>query len=190
MSIDRHGLLRPFQSLFSPRNTNPRSLIMPTASSSKLKHILPNPAPSHIAEPCRNKPHPTRLSATHKRSYVFSACAACRKRKGKCTGRRPQCRPYTKRHQVCAYDTEPAETQMQACRRQNEVLMRENLGYLTLPGLLISLPDNEAIDMLGKDGDILLNYRNRVFRASPPPPLEYWCGQRYSDLGPTFDRRT
>ncbi|KAM9873563.1 hypothetical protein VDGE_30804 [Verticillium dahliae] len=97
---------------------------MPTASSSKLKHILPNPAPSHIAEP------------------------SCRKRKGKCTGRRPQCRPYTKRHQVCAYDTEPAETQMQACRRQNEVLMRENLGYLTLPGLLISLPDNEAIDML------------------------------------------
>ncbi|KAG7127169.1 Oleate-activated transcription factor 1 like protein [Verticillium longisporum] len=172
-------------------------------SAAKLRRILPVPAPPKVAGLLNFQPMPSpkRIPRPPRQrtSVTSAACEACRKRKSKCTGERPECRPCVKRGQQCDYATEPAETRAQAMRRQHGAFLKERSVYEELYGVLMDLSDIDAMHMLQRlrsgvkvetavrqisDSDLLLNCSGSQASNSPPPTTTHRRGRRYSDPGP------
>jgi len=89
---------------------------------------------------------------------VAAACEACRKRKSKCTGQRPNCSACVARRTPCSYTTFSSETHSQALKRKyGELLRAQDSAYRELFHVLRSKSEAEAIGLLRRirmDGDV------------------------------------
>ncbi|KAK8174600.1 hypothetical protein BC567DRAFT_228551 [Phyllosticta citribraziliensis] len=80
-------------------------------------------------------------------TLVVAACGACRQRKSKCDGRRPQCQPCNNKDTECVYDTPPNETRTGALKAKNEELQQEVTSMKKVLDMLRSRPTTEAEDL-------------------------------------------
>ncbi|KAK3358721.1 hypothetical protein B0T25DRAFT_599547, partial [Lasiosphaeria hispida] len=83
-----------------------------------------------------------------KNVHVKAACETCRKRKVKCSGERPKCNSCVRSDQNCQYISSPTETYTQARKRKLDELQEKSSVYEELVGLLRSVPEQEAHDIL------------------------------------------
>lgn len=98
------------------------------ASSRPFRPLLPAASPRHEPPPVQSK-----------RARVSLACAACRTRKTKCDGKRPQCSECVTRDSCCRY-TETESTQTK----------RRHADLEELFGLLRTLPEEDAFELLAR----------------------------------------
>ncbi|KAK7547897.1 hypothetical protein IWX91DRAFT_406975 [Phyllosticta citricarpa] len=81
-------------------------------------------------------------------TLVVAACGACRHRKSKCDGGRPQCQQCKSKDTECIYDTPPNETRTGALKARNEELQQEVASMKKVLDMLRSRPTMEAEDLL------------------------------------------
>ncbi|OAQ65031.1 fungal zn(2)-Cys(6) binuclear cluster domain-containing protein [Pochonia chlamydosporia 170] len=84
--------------------------------SRQLRPLLPATARStQDPDPALDAAGP---SAGKRKKSTIAACEACRRRKTRCNGRRPNCQLCLSRGSECVYATDPAETHGQALKRK------------------------------------------------------------------------
>ncbi|KAK3990327.1 hypothetical protein QBC44DRAFT_66147 [Cladorrhinum sp. PSN332] len=73
-----------------------------------------------------------------------AACGACRKRKSKCDGGRPQCSICLERRTACEFDTNETETHTQALKRKYSELQSSKSTFEQVYAVLQTRPQKEA----------------------------------------------
>ncbi|KAI9704048.1 MAG: hypothetical protein M1820_005670 [Bogoriella megaspora] len=77
------------------------------------------------------------------RAVTHAACQACRKRRSKCDGTRPECRKCQEKRTPCVYDVEPGQTRVDALKSRNADLESSLAANLELFWLLKNCPRDE-----------------------------------------------
>ncbi|KAH7109611.1 putative C6 transcription factor [Dendryphion nanum] len=125
----------------------------PSDSSQRLRPLLPLP-PLPVHRP-RDIPQ--------KRGRISVACEACRQKKLRCSGDRPKCSFCIRRELECRYEAITEETRLQALKRKYDDLASRRSPYEELFGLMKSLSERDAQDILrrlrsGTDVETLVNH--------------------------------
>ncbi|CAI6341680.1 unnamed protein product [Periconia digitata] len=81
---------------------------------------------------------------TPKRSRVSNACSACRTRKTKCSGERPKCSKCILYSTTCEYP----DTERQLLHERYNNFRSQQTAYAELFNQLVTLPENESLNML------------------------------------------
>ncbi|KAH7147414.1 hypothetical protein DER46DRAFT_665866 [Fusarium sp. MPI-SDFR-AT-0072] len=111
----------------------------PSSSSIPLRSILPRPTATPVTPPV---PRPTSDLAIPRKSKVISACQACKLKKIKCDGDRPECGPCMSKGRSCEYIVQGNRTEI-LIRRQRA--LQENVeSFAALYRYLQERPANEA----------------------------------------------
>lgn len=113
------------------------------------------PAPTDQEAPLHPQSRPV-LAQKPKRTVTLGACVACRKRKSKCDGNRPNCTCCVQKDTECVYELGPNEKPSQAMKRKNEEMQGELSNLRQLYDFLRLRPEEEAMEIL------------RRIRANPP----------------------
>lgn len=113
------------------------------------------PAPMDQDSPPQAQSRPF-LAQKPKRTVTLGACVACRKRKSKCDGTRPNCTCCLQKDTDCVYELGPNEKPSQAMKRKNEEMQGELSDLRQLYDFLRLRPEEEAMEIL------------RKIRAHPP----------------------
>ncbi|KAM0717551.1 hypothetical protein Q7P37_007403 [Cladosporium fusiforme] len=109
----------------------------------------------------------SRPIAGKKREQIPVACDACRRRKTKCSGRRPVCSECESHRIDCQYAHEPGEAPFPALKRKFEALQSQSADEHDLLGLLRSSSDHDAIQVLAHLRSESVSSALRVARALP-----------------------
>ncbi|EGU87132.1 hypothetical protein FOPG_16446 [Fusarium oxysporum f. sp. conglutinans race 2 54008] len=96
---------------------------MSKSHSSRYRHLLPGPMRGGPPDPS-----PPRIDVP-KRSMVKVACDACRQRKAKCDGRRPNCSTCIAAGRECRYAAHPHELQSAAIKRKYDELQERMVDH-------------------------------------------------------------
>lgn len=107
------------------------------------------------------------LAQKPKRTVTLGACVACRKRKSKCDGNRPNCTCCVQKDTDCVYELGPNEKPSQAMKRKNEEMQGELTNLRQLYDFLRLRPEDEAMEILKR------------IRANPPDTSQ---SQRIQEL--------
>ncbi|KAL6706189.1 hypothetical protein ACN47E_005924 [Coniothyrium glycines] len=102
------------------------------------------PQQRHSRQPLAQKP---------KRTVTLGACVACRKRKSKCDGVRPNCTCCVQKDTDCVYELGPNEKPSQAMKRKNEEMQGELSNLRQLYDFLRLRPEDEAMTILKRIRD-------------------------------------
>lgn len=147
------------------------------------------PAPMDQDPPPQPQSRPL-LAQKPKRTVTLGACVACRKRKSKCDGNRPNCTCCVQKDTDCVYELGPNEKPSQAMKRKNEEMQGELSNLRQLYDFLRLRPEEEAMEILKRirvnppdvtqtqriqeladyvrHGDLLLQQQQQHSHYSPP----------------------
>ncbi|OHW97528.1 C6 transcription factor [Colletotrichum incanum] len=129
----------------------------------------------------------TERSTRYTRHQVPSACLQCRKRKVKCSGKRPTCGRCSAQEIECEWDTEPDTSRVVSIRKRKEELERENEDLHEFLRFLYLRPEQEAVEIfkrlrisgdalqvleIVRSGDLLLQRLRADRNASSPEPMQ------------------
>ncbi|KAK4231734.1 hypothetical protein QBC38DRAFT_203026 [Podospora fimiseda] len=90
------------------------------------------------------------ITRKKRRQATPAACGACRKRKSKCDGGRPQCSICRDRKTICEFDTHETETHTQALKRKFSELQSSKSAFEQVFSLLQTRPRKEAEEILDR----------------------------------------
>ncbi|RGP79070.1 nitrogen assimilation transcription factor nit-4 [Fusarium longipes] len=112
-------------------------------ASSRLRPLLPGPARDG---PSGSRP-PFKLNIP-KRTSVKTACQACRQRKAKCDGQRPQCLACVSGGRECHYVSHPFEAEAAVLKRKHEKLQERITEHESLYSSLKTREPHETDEIL------------------------------------------
>ncbi|KAF4500027.1 nitrate assimilation regulatory nirA [Fusarium agapanthi] len=121
---------------------------METPSSISLRPILPRPAATPVPPLA---PKPTSDLRIPRKSKVMSACQACKLKKIKCDGDRPECGPCISKGRNCEYSVQGNRAEITIRRLQ---ALQENVeSFVALYRYLQERPANEASSLFDRIRD-------------------------------------
>ena len=154
----------------------------PSASSDKLRPLLPALAPRNPSSAAGPSLISSQYQLTARRRRGPAACAACRKRRIKCGGQRPRCHACASRNEPeCSYDGEADETTAQAIKRKYGELQDHVDSHQKVIRALRSHPEDDAQAILarirrGDDIDTIarhVDYGDLLLQVSLQPETRY-----------------